>query len=99
MDVLFHVNRDARKRPAFGDSDPDPKQTGLYSKKKNARKLKFRIQVVCNLCSKDNDADQLHSYCTTDRHLCFGACKIRFSRNAGFSLPSIRVVAYSHAYR
>ena len=27
------------------------------------------------LCSENKEADQLHSYCTADLHLCFRICK------------------------
>ena len=45
---------------------------------KTASGLKFRIQEVKGLYylySKTKGADQLHSYCAADLHLCFCICK------------------------
>ena len=33
------------------------------------------IIIIMMLCSDNRGADQLHSYCTADLHLCFGICK------------------------
>ena len=49
------------------------------------RGLKFWIleeEDLCYLCSKNKRADQLPSYCTSDLHLCFRMCKMRFSHSA-----------------
>ena len=45
---------------------------------KMARGWKFRIwneEGLYYLCSENKGADQLHSYCAADLHLCFRICK------------------------
>ena len=51
---------------------------------KMARGWKFWIEEEEELyypCSKNKDADQLHSYCETDLRLCFRICKHWFSQH------------------
>ena len=62
------------RKPVFGVSDTNRS----VQPQKMARGLKFRVKVVQGLYypySENKGADQLRSYCATDKPLCFRICK------------------------